>query len=261
MCLIAFALEPESRFRLVLAGNRDEFHDRASLAAHWWGDVNFVFGGRDLVAGGTWLAMSRRGRIAALTNYRDRPVRGPGLRSRGELSAGFLTAAGDAASYQHGIRSSLDSFAGFNLLLFESAAPLARCTYLSNRSESNEPQSLLRGIHGLSNHLLNTPWPKVKRLQSAIDRALDLADPSEVLFEALADQRPVAPEEPDLSAGEAQTLLRTPFIADMRYGTRASTVITVDHAGMVMFCERSWGWRHEAPRLTGERRVRFRLES
>lgn len=259
MCLIAFALEPSSRFRLVLAANRDEFHDRPAAPAHWWSSDQSVYAGRDMLAGGTWLGVNRAGRAAALTNFRDRPYRGAGSRSRGELTAAYLASGRASRDYAQSVAESVHEFGGFNLLLFEFDRPLAQCVYLSNRGESDAPQILSSGLHGLSNHLLNTPWPKVRRLQSALEASLELTDPTEPLMAALADRSAIVPGEVDPVAHDPEPLIRAPFIADARYGTRASTVLTVDHHGHVTFVERSWGWSQDAPYLFGERRVRFAL--
>lgn len=259
MCLIAFALEPSSRFRFVLAANRDEFHDRPAAPAHWWASDPGVYAGRDMLAGGTWLGVNRAGRAAALTNFRDRPLRGSGSRSRGELAAAYLGSGTALHHYAQSVAGSFQEFGGFNLLLFEFDRPTAQCVYLSNRTTNEAPQTLTSGVHGLSNHLLNTPWPKVRRLQSAMKASLELTDPTEALLAALTDRSAIAADEVSAEAGESEPLTRTPFIADARYGTRASTVLSVDHGGHVIFVERSWGWSQNAPCLLGERRVRFEL--
>jgi len=259
MCLIAFAWKASSRFRLVLAANRDEFHDRPALAAHWWRDSPTVYGGRDLNAGGTWLAISRRGKLAAVTNYRERPHRGPGERSRGELGASFVAGERPAIHHARALHSDADRYAGFNLLLFDWDGTGPDCAYLSNRHPSAPIQTPAPGVHTLSNHLLNTRWPKSLRLGSVMERMADCDDPVEPLFEALADQRPVSPQElpADADQTDPDALTRTPFIFDARYGTRASTVVTVDHNGHVRFVERSWAWSPDGARFTGERRLEF----
>lgn len=257
MCLIAFAWNTSPRYRLVLAANRDEFHDRPAAAARWWDDKPHIFGGRDLSAGGTWLAISATGRLAAVTNFRDRPHRGAGVRSRGELATSFL--ASDLAPLGHAtqISARADQYGGFNLLLFDWRREAEGCVYLSNRHPEPAPHLPHHGVHTVSNHLLNTPWPKAERLRRVMANALQQNDPIEPLFDALADSSPVSqaelPSEGDFS--DPDVLTRTPFIADSRYGTRASTVVTVTHDGAIRFVERSWCWRDQRPVCTGERRL------
>jgi uncharacterized protein with NRDE domain len=259
MCLIAFAWRASSRYRLLLAANRDEFHDRPALPAHWWDDVPTVYGGRDLNAGGTWLAISRHGKLAAVTNYRERPDRGPGERSRGELGASFVAGNHPATHHAQALHARADRYAGFNLLLFDWAGPEPACAYLSNRHPHAPIQEPAPGVHTLSNHLLNTRWPKSLRLGSVVGQVADDSDPIEPLFQALADQRPVNPEEvpTDADRTDPAVLTRTPFIFDARYGTRASTVVTVGHDGRVCFVERVWQWSPDGARCVGERRLQF----
>ncbi len=255
MCLIAFALHASSRHALLLAANRDEFHDRPALAAHAWPDQAGLYGGRDLSAGGTWLGLHRGGRLAALTNFREGRPAPAGERSRGELSHRFLSSTDPLEDFSAALLPELDRYAGFNLLLFDWWSGTLRCNYLSNRHE-RRLQTVGEGVHGLSNHLLGTPWPKVERLRGTLTQVLDSRDdPFPVLLDALADHRAVAPEEfPDGSyPGDSSPLLRTPFIADSRYGTRASTVVSVGHDGAIRFMERTWRWESSAAVVTGER--------
>jgi uncharacterized protein with NRDE domain len=257
MCLIAFAWNASPQYRLVLAANRDEFHDRPADAARWWGDTPHIFGGRDLSAGGTWLALSATGRLAAVTNFRDRPHRGAGTRSRGELATSFLTS--EIAPYGHAMEIATrgNQYGGFNLLLFDWRRETAACVYLSNRHPEPAPYLPDNGIHTVSNHLLNTPWPKAERLRRVMANALLQNDPIEQLFDALADSRPVSPSElpSEGDFSDPDVLTRTPFIADSRYGTRASTVVTVNHQGDIRFVERTWRWSEQRPVCTGERRL------
>ena len=259
MCLIAFAWQASSRYRLLLAANRDEFHDRPALPAHWWSDLPTVYGGRDLNAGGTWLAISRHGKLAAVTNYRERPHRGPGERSRGELGASFVAGDHPATHHARTLHASADRYAGFNLLLFDWAGAELSCAYLSNRHPHAPLQAPAPGVHTLSNHLLDTRWPKSLRLGGVVERVADDHDPIEPLFQALADQRPVSPEEvpTDANHTDPDVLTRTPFILDARYGTRASTVVSVGHDGRVCFVERAWQWSPDGARCVGERRLEF----
>lgn len=292
MCLIGFAWLSHPRWRLVLAGNRDEFHARPAAPAGWWPDAPGVFGGRDLEAGGSWLAIDRRGRLAVVTNFRE-PGAPPGPRSRGELVAGFVNGSEDIDEWAHRTAADGAQWSGFNLLLFDlgaddghatraARAPRAprapRARYLSNR-EPASPAEIAPGVHGLSNHLLDTDWPKVRRLRERVSGALGASGSTEAvtgganaagsatgdqaaeqrLFEALADDSlPADPELPDTGIGlERERLLSPAMIRAHGYGTRASTLVLVGHDGRVEFVERSWPPAGDAP--VRESRASFRL--
>ncbi len=257
MCLIAFAWNKSPRHRLVLAANRDEFHDRPTLAARWWDDAPKVFGGRDLSAGGTWLALNSAGRLAAVTNFRERPHRGPGERSRGELATSFLTGGLTPQDHAAQLLPHAAHYGGFNLLMFDWSREQHACVYLSNRHTHSPLHAPADGIHTVSNHLLNTPWPKSERLSTIMAEAMTLHDPFDRLFDALADTKPVADSEiaQDADRSDPDVLTRTPFIFDQRYGTRASTVVVVDRDGGVRFAERTWRWTSNGPVCSGERRL------
>lgn len=234
MCLLLFAWRPDAPARLVLAGNRDEFHDRPAAPADWW--ENGAIGGRDLRAGGTWLAAHRSGRFAVVTNFREPLEEGRGPRSRGELVTGFLDSQAPPMEFARQVESRGRSYAGFNLLLGD----LETLVYLSNRSEG--PELLGPGIHGLSNHLLDTPWPKLARTRARFERLLEGgANPdTEELLAMLADREPAAEDEmPDTGVGpEWERLLSAPFIVSPRYGTRCSTVLKIMEDKEMEFTER-----------------------
>lgn len=237
MCLIAFAHRAHPAYPLVVAANRDELHARPSAPAAWWPDAPGVLAGRDLRAGGTWMGITRTGRFAAVTNYREWPPEAGEL-SRGALVAGFL--AGELAPAEYAARVDAEGarYAGFNLLLGDGDT----LVYLSNRAPG--PRTLAPGVYALSNHLLDTPWPKVRRARRAMDDALAAAGGDAwdgALWEMLADR--VVAADDDLPAtgvgAERERLLSPPFIAGDEYGTRSSTVLTVDSRGEVRFVERS----------------------
>jgi len=267
VCLIAFALEAHPRYRLVLAGNRDEFHDRPADPLAWWSDAPDVLGGRDLQAGGSWMALHRTGRLAAVTNVREpgRAVPPQGGPSRGELVRGFVAGADEPLAHAQALAvesggAALAGYRGFNLLGFAPTAGRLAGVWLSNRNP--EPRPLAPGIHGLSNHLLNTPWPKVVALKGVLARALAESSPTDLidtLFDGLADTRPVADEMlPDTGVPhERERLLSAPFVLDSDYGTRASTVVLVDAHGAVTVAERTWGPAGPAGGALTERWVRL----
>lgn len=232
MCLLVFAWRPDAAERLVFAGNRDEFHARPAAPADWW--ENGTLGGRDLRAGGTWLAAHRNGRFAVVTNYREPLEEGRGPRSRGELVTAFLdsTATPDALAREVAARG--HDYAGFNLLLGDPSA----LVYLSNRGRG--PERLAAGVYGLSNHLLDTPWPKLERTRARFHDLLARGANPESLLAMLADRTPAATDElPDTGIGpEWERLLSSPFITSPLYGTRCSTVMKMLEDKEMEFIER-----------------------
>ena len=228
MCLIAFAWNIHSRWRLVLAGNRDEFHVRPSAALAQWEDMPII-GGRDLQAGGTWLGVTDAGRCCVVTNVRD--PRDPQLGvSRGMLVTDYLGGTADAAAHARQMLSSAAGYRPFNLLTFDANDAF----YLGNRPQPRA-QAVAPGVHGLSNADFNTPWPKTRTLMRRLRRWIDDGGAADVaaLFAALADER-TAPEAqlPDTGIGlERERWLSAAFIRGKDYGTRASTVVLIGHDG------------------------------
>jgi uncharacterized protein with NRDE domain len=255
MCLILLGWQVHPEFPLVFAGNRDEAYDRLSVAADFWQDAPQIHGGRDLEKGGTWLGVTRAGRFAAVTNYRDGPARQAAPRSRGELTTGYLLGDGDAADYLGTLTPRAQQYGGFSLLVGDARGIFSH----TNRGPGIE--KLPAGVHGLSNHLLNTPWPKVTRGKQSVAALLGEGEKQliEGLFEALAD-RTAAPlgELPDTGVGASRERELSPaFIAGERYGTRASTVLLLSRGGEVVFVEKRFG-AQGAP--LGETARRFPLQ-
>ena len=238
MCLILFAWQSHPRYRLVLAANRDEFHDRPTAAADYWPDSPDLLAGRDLQAGGTWLGVTRQGRFSAITNYREPANKEPLLEhSRGHLVRDFLLAKTSSVAFADSLQKQGALFRGFNLLLGDTD----RLTYISNRNEDME--IVKPGIHGLSNHLLNTDWPKVQqgreRLKTLLDE--DRIDP-EALLEVLAASSAVSDCPPTDSSNRlvAENLNRLTFITSPEYGTRSSTVLLQAYDGKSVLVERQF---------------------
>jgi uncharacterized protein with NRDE domain len=233
MCLLVFAVRAHPRLPLIVAGNRDEFHARPTQAAHWWPDKPDIVGGRDLQAGGTWLAVTRDGRFAAVTNHRDAHRESAGLRSRGHLITGFLDSTGAAADYVESVDGS--AYAGFNLLVSDGRS----AAYLSNRGGGL--RELQPGIYGLSNATLDEPWTKVTRTRSGLAELIERDNVNESsLMRLLGDREKASADEVEtngLSFAMAHALT-APFIVHPEYGTRCSTVMTIDDAGKVRFLER-----------------------
>jgi uncharacterized protein with NRDE domain len=244
MCLIALAWRTHPRWRLVLAANRDEFHERPTLPLAPWLDAPAVIGGRDALHGGGWLAL-RGARLAAVTN-----VRRPGAplgRSRGALVAGFVRGNVQAQTALDALAVEAADYSPFNLLVHDGDT----LAFASNLPDF-AARPLAPGLHGISNGALDAPWPKTETLMTRLDAWLqaqpdvspgDEATPDlSSLFDALADTAP-APDAalPDTGVGlERERFLSPAFIAHARYGTRASTVVLIadDHAHVV---ERRFG--------------------
>ncbi|ARN20411.1 NRDE family protein [Piscinibacter gummiphilus] len=234
MCLLTVAIDQSRRFPLVVAGNRDEFFNRPAARLAWWspGDgLPDVLGGRDLEAGGTWLGLTAQGRLAMVTNVRAPTApRDPKAPSRGEIVQRWL--AGDASTDRFWMRTALSGYNGFNLI----AADFQRgdCFYASNQRPN--PERLERGLYGLSNGTLDSPWPKVEALKEATREALESCDTVDALaarlFDALADKTPAEDDElPSTGVSrEWEKVLSSAFIrtADGTYGTRCSTLVITE---------------------------------
>lgn len=253
MCLILFAHKVHPDYPLVLAGNRDEYYDRPTAPAAFWADAPEILAGRDLVGGGTWLGITRTGRLATVANYRHpAEFHRPGL-SRGLLTVDFLRGADSPSAYLETVARLGESYKGFNLLVGDGNA----IAYYSNRE--GVIRRLTPGVYGLSNALLDTPWPKVAQGKAALQKLLAAGPPEpEGLLAILADtSRPPDELLPDTGVGrERERLLSSPFIASTDYGTRASAVVLIDRTGEVTFIERSFD---RAPGRWQEVRHRFRL--
>lgn len=235
MCLILLAHRVHPQFPLIVAANRDEFHGRPAAAANFWTDRPQVLAGRDLEAGGTWLGVSKSGRFAAVTNFSEEPVEPLPPRSRGALVSDFLAGTMPPGPYLDGIARQAEAYRGFNLLLGDGDD----LWYYSNRLP--RPQLLEPGTYGLSNHLLDTDWPKVKRGKSALavfEEVEQHPDVEELLL-LLADESTATEAELAASGLDPDHARRvTPcFIRGPVYGTRASTVVLAEASGPTRFVE------------------------
>ena len=238
LCLIVFAWQAHPDFPLVLGANRDEFLDRPTRPAAFWPEQPDLLAGRDLKGGGTWLGITRSGRMAAVTNYRQGTAPRPDLRSRGLLVTGFLAANHSPEAHLAAVAAERDAYDGFNLL----ASDGRELHHFSNRGSA--PRPVAGGVHGLSNALLDTPWPKVERAKAALARLLDRDRDALVdeMLALLADRvRPADHELPSTGVSrEWERCLSPVFIASPDYGTRCSTVLLVDRDDRVTFVERSF---------------------
>lgn len=253
MCLIAFAWRAHPRYALILAANRDEFHRRPASPLQWWPDRPEIAAGRDLEAGGTWLAAARSGRFATVANYRETLAPQPAERSRGELATSFVTGHQAPLAFAAGIDG--NRYAGFNLV----AANPDAVAYVSNRGDA--PRLLAPGVYGLGNASLDKPWPKVAKSHERLRRLLDQdAVTVAALFDLLADREPApfadAPG-PDLPPDKARAV-SAPFVVTPDYGTRCSTVLLFDSGGKVEMSERRFDAQGA---MIGETSIEFPVPS
>ena len=235
MCLIAVAYKAHPKIRLLVLANRDERHDRPTDACRWWGDENQVLSGRDLQAGGAWLAINRQGRFAAVTNYREVPAKASG-RSRGQLALEFLASQRSALDFHHSRRVRFDKFSGFNLLAFDGET----LAWTSNRGD--RAQLLPAGVHALSNGPLNSNWPKVQKIRLALADLLTAEPAVKDCLQALNDRHQAADNAlPDTGVGlELERLLSPGFLVSENYGTRCSTVLLINESGACQLTEVSF---------------------
>ncbi len=238
MCLILLAWQAHADYPLVVAANRDEFFARPSAAAAFWPEAPLVCAGRDLAAGGTWLGISRTQRFAALTNFREGRQAAGEMRSRGELVAGFLTAMSEPLDYLAGVAARADDYGGFNLFVGDSHS----LAYYANRG-GKPPRQLAAGVYGLSNHLLDTPWPKLAAARRAFAESLTTLPAAEPFFALLADQEIVADRHlPQTGVPlDWERILSAVFVRSPSYGTRASTLLMRRLDGQTTLIERSFG--------------------
>lgn len=243
MCLIVFAWQSHPRFPLVLAANRDEYHDRASARAAFWNERRDLLGGRDLQAGGTWLGLTRTGRIAAVTNVREATAAlatpAPAAPSRGALATDFLCGALAPKDYAGAIHSNGKAYRGFNLLIGDRSA----LWWVSNRGDG--ARRLGPGIYGVANDSLDTPSPKVVTGKQMLERLLATGPSLAALLALLADTRPQGDEAPSDAGGglERERTLSPLRIVAPDYGTRCSSALLVDAQGAIQFAERGFDRR------------------
>jgi len=267
VCLILFCVEAHPTYRLILGANRDEFYERPTAPLAWWDDAAAspaapfsILGGRDRRGGGTWMGITRAGRFAALTNFRDPASNLSDAPSRGALVKNFLAGRASPQAYLADIARSGAAYNGFNLLIGDGKA----LYYYSNRhpGAGKAIQLVLPGVHGLSNRFLDTPWPKVARGKKAMARLCGggRIDP-EAMLDLLAD-RVRAPDDllPDTGVGmEWERILSPIFIGSPTYGTRSSSVLLIGADGKVEFVERTFVPDGRSVRIDATRRFRFQI--
>ncbi|MGI2327533.1 NRDE family protein [Planococcus sp. YIM B11945] len=236
MCLINFQLNEHPKYKLIVAANRDEFYNRPSQPAHFWEDEPVVLAGRDLLQGGTWLGITKTGRFAALTNYRDPSKPEAGKISRGAIVKDFLVGSEHAETFLNTLEPA--DYTGFNVL----AGTADQLFYYNNLQGA--AVEVPAGTHGLSNHFLNTPWPKVvkgKKLLSeytALHENLHL----DTIFAILANAEQATDAVlPKTGIGlEFERKLSAMFIKTPEYGTRSASIVLIDYENNVTFAERTY---------------------
>ncbi len=235
MCLILFAYQVHPDYSLIMAANRDEFYDRPTAPAAFWEGAPHVLAGRDLEKGGTWMGMTRTGRFAAITNYRAPGQNRADMKSRGFLVSDYLTGTEEPEAYLQAVQQERESYNGFNLLVGDTKSLYYYSPIL------DEIKKVPPGIHGLSNAVLDTPWPKVRKGAERLEQALSHKTIDETYLLSIMSDSEEAPEEdlPETGVGkEWEKLLSPLFIESGTYGTRSSTVLTINHDCDVMFTEK-----------------------
>ena len=256
MCLILFSYQTHPAYRLILAANRDEFYDRPTDALAYWSDHPEVLAGRDLKGNGTWLGVSRSGRIAAITNYRDPAALMPDAPSRGILIRDYLVGDSSPQDYLEAVSKIGQRYNGFNLI----AGDIAGLYYTSNRSSG--VQQLGTGFYGISNHLIDTAWPKVRRGKALLQDQLNGHQEINAgkILDILADRWQPADEAlPDTGVGlEWERVLAPMFIIGPDYGTRSSSVVLFDRSGQITFWERTFVKTAHSIKTAETRRYKLR---
>ncbi len=237
MCLILFSFNNHPTYQLILGANRDEFHQRPAIPANFWKDHPEVLGGIDTEAGGTWMGISKTGRIAMITNYRDLSNIKASAPSRGHLVADFLTGQQKASEYLSVLNPISKNYNGYNLLV---GTP-KQLYYQSNYGSSIA--SITPGIHGLSNALLNTPWHKVEKGKKALNQLIESSkiNTNNLLDMMYDEELAIDKHLPNTGIGlEKERILSPMFIKSNGYGSRCSTAILITHEGKVEFSERTY---------------------
>ncbi|MFZ4625753.1 MAG: NRDE family protein [Rhodoferax sp.] len=232
MCLIAWHWQPASPTPLLLLANRDEYYARPSRSLQWWDDAD-ILAGRDLQAGGTWLGISRSGRLAALTNHRDPAVMRPNAPSRGELVSTFLQSDHSARTFLSALADCASRYNPFNLLVFDGAS------LLGLESRHARIIKLVPGVGAVSNADFQTPWPKLATLKSRLQALVAQGQPSDAELLALLHNRHIAADADLPATGIPMAIeraLSAAFITLPEYGTRACSIVRIA-ANQIEFLE------------------------
>lgn len=237
MCLLLLAIQSHPVYKLVIVANRDEYYERPTAPAAFWEDAPDILAGRDMRAGGTWFGVTKKGRIAAVTNYRDPASFKPHAPSRGELVSNFLTGEEAPEAFLARLDLNAGDYNGFNLVVG------IRDQFYWSSNRGGTARRLAQGIYGVSNHLLDTTWPKVSRGKTALQNILSdktRLSPEKLLDMLLDRSIPADDALPDTGVGlEWERILSPVFISSPNYGTRSSTLLFIDQNNHVTFTERT----------------------
>lgn len=238
MCLIVFSFKNHKKYPLILAANRDEIFQRPSRPAQFWNSNKSVLAGKDLKAGGTWLGIAKKGRIGALTNYRDLGQKLDGERSRGEIVLDLLRSPDTVPDFLNRLQHRANLYNGFNLL----AGNPELFYHFSNQNK--EITEIEPGLHGISNAFLNTPWPKVEEAKTKFSQIINSSDDidEKKIFTMLNSSKTYPPEDlPDTGLPpDLEKAVSSIFIDTKNYGTRCSTLLTIDNNGTARFVEKTY---------------------
>jgi len=238
MCLILFSYKLHSNYRLILAANRDEFYNRPTASLDYWPDHPAVLAGRDLKGNGTWLGITQSGRLAAITNYREPAAHMKNAPSRGMLISDFLTGNASPEHYLKAVSKKREVYNGFNLI----AGDPSGLYYYSNRAR--RVRQLRPGLYGISNHLIDTAWPKIQRGKGLLKGQLCGREKIDIekIWGILADRSlPADTALPDTGVGlEWERILAPLFIRSPDYGTRSSSIVLMEYSGQITFMERTF---------------------
>jgi len=237
MCILFLAYRIHPDYPLILAANRDEIYARPTKSAHFWENDENILAGKDLKQGGTWLGITKSGRFAALTNYRNPNENQKNKQSRGHIVRNFLMSQLSPYDYLLALQKERNRYPGFNVIVGD----LEKICYYSN--VENNIKEVPSGIHGLSNHLLNTPWPKVEKGKQKLQLLFDSNNVTpDALFQLLEDKEKAPDDQlPNTGVPLAIEKQLSPIFIEMDgYGTRSSTVILIDKHGIVSFWERTF---------------------
>lgn len=262
MCLIAIATRIHPLYPLIIAANRDEFYHRPTAPIDFWQDHPNILAGRDLEQNGTWLGITKTGRIAAITNFRAPASVDPHAPSRGLLVSNFLSSNQPPESYLHAIKNSGKQYNGFNLIVGD----MHQLWWYSNKNTDSVNSNIVKikpGIHVISNHLMDTPWPKTQKIKAGIQNIChrnNAIDPEDI-FQVLADKnRPPDDKLPDTGVGlEWERILSSVFVFSDIYGTRSSAVILADASGQIMFAERTFKPQGNTPIIEKTRKFNIKI--
>lgn len=234
MCLIVFSYKTHPKYKFILAANRDEFYDRPTTTVDWWEDHDLL-AGRDLKAKGTWMGVDKKGRFAAVTNFRDIKNIKEDVRSRGDLPVNFLIGNQSSEEYSNVVFYEGSQYNGFNLLTMDD-----EMAHISNYDK--QVNILSPGVYGLSNALLDTPWPKVKKSKELFQSKIKEDFQIEELIQLMQDDKVASDEDlpPTGLSLEMERAVSAMCIKTSNYGTCCSTAITIDFDGNVNYMEKSY---------------------